>query len=234
MSIAETIRKIIAKADSTAHPEEASVFMEKALRMMEAHGLSLLELGRLDSDNPVGVDMYFFESTKTTEWRQTLGTQLAKYFGCRLIVLRSKDMFGKTQNIYHSLAGRESARVTYQLMWPYVLRQVMKQAAEANRNGEYEHPSQGYKAVADALSLRLMRLNRDRAAAAPEQRGVNALVPVDLIQFAIDEAFAATGGTKKTAGKKVRVDDNAMSRASSISLHRQASADTAVRRIGSR
>jgi len=234
MSIAEKIRKIIAKADSTAHPEEASVFMEKALRMMEEHGLSLLELGRLDSDNPVGVDMYFYESTKTTEWRQTLAGQLAKYFGCRLIVRRNKDMFGKIESIYHSLAGRESARVTYQLMWPYVLRQVMKQAAEANRNGEYKHPPQAYKAVADALTIRLIRLNRDKAETAPPQNGVNALVPVDLIQFAIDEAFAATGGTTRTAGKKLRHDDNAMQRAASISLHRQASAGPAVRRIDSR
>lgn len=231
MSITEKIRKIIAKADSTSHPEEAAVFMEKALKLMEDHGLSLLELGRLDSDDPVGVDKQFYESTITTEWRQTLATQLAQYYGCRLIVLRNKTMFGKIESIYHSVAGRESARITYQLMWPYVLRQVMKQAAEANRNGEYNHPSQGYKAVAEALAVRLVWLNKNKATATPPQTGVNALVPIDLIQLAIDEAFE--GGTRPTGPKKVKFNANAMQRASSISLNHQTTAGPAVRKIGS-
>lgn len=229
MSIAERIRKIIAKADSSSHREEAESFLVKARQLMEEHGLSLLDLGRLNSDDPVGVDKYFYRGHIIDSWRQLVAGQLAAFFGCELVSTTSGA------NRWHSVIGRESARMTHQLMWPFVDRQVMQMAREDVKSGIYPSVNVARRRIGQQLALRLDKLNNAKKAEAPiagrDLSGVNALVPVDLIEAAAAEAFPDLyRDPRKT---KVRYDGNAKQRAEQVSLHHQAGSAAPALRLGS-
>jgi hypothetical protein len=232
MTIAEKIRKIIAKAESTTSSEEAAIFMEKAHRLMEEHSISLLDLGRLDADDPVGIDLYFYESKKSTPWRETLAGTLAQYYGCRLVT-ESTYKNGKVEEIWHSIAGRQSARITYQLMWPFVLKQVMKIANEDYKNGYYNNPPQAYRQTALALAVRINKLNKERQNEADQSSNklaqVNALVPIDMIEDLIDLYFP---NSRTTGAKNVSINSHALQRANEVSLNRQTSGSASSLRIG--
>jgi hypothetical protein len=51
----DTIRKLIAKAESTDSSEEADAFMQKVRQLMDRHGVSLVGLATHLSDDPVAV-----------------------------------------------------------------------------------------------------------------------------------------------------------------------------------
>lgn len=215
-TIAEKISKLIAKADSTSHPEEADLFMAKAQELMMAHGLSLLDIGKLDSDDPVGTTDEAGTYYASEGWAKHLGTQLARYYGCEVMfsqVARNKFAFG--------IAGRESARVTFALMFPFVVRQVRAQAREAVKCGEASTESRAKTAIGNALTFRIQRLrlaenNNEKATATR-----NALVPVDLNRAALEERWPNLR-TGRTA--RLNTTEAAKNRASKISLHRQTGA----------
>lgn len=213
--IAEKIRRLIAHADSTTHPEEASTFLAKAQALMEEHSISLLDLGRLDSDDPVAVEKNVYRGHTIDGWRQLLATQLAIYFGCRMI--QTKD----GGNRWHSIAGRLSARTTYLLMWPYVDRQVMQQAREAVSKREFRSINIARRQIGHALAARVYRMAKENESASVARRGlagINALVPVDTIEAAIKEAL---GSIEEMGRGSVSYEEKARDRANSISLNLQ-------------
>lgn len=227
MEMTDKIRKIIAKADSSTHPEEAAIFLEKAHKLMQENGLSLLDLGRLDSDDPVGVDKWFYTSFKTTPYWETLAYALARYFGCRLIVTLKSD-----KNKLHSIGGRESARITYQLMWPFIMRQVKALAVANYKSGHFAHPKTAYKEIALALAIRISDIVREREAAEQRQAStlmqVNALVPVDMIDAALAEVFP---DMTKGKAKKITLTQHAIDEAQKVSLYTQAPAPKSALKI---
>jgi|GEM_PF-3853963 len=226
-AIADKIRKIIAKADSSTHPEEAAVFMDKAQRMMEEHGLNLLDLGRLDSDDPVGVDRDFYRSFKTTPYWEMLAYQVAEYFGCKLVVTTKAN-----GDKFHTIAGRESARITHTLMWPFVMRQIKAIAVADYKAGLFPHPKTAYRDLAIALAIRVQALNaakRVKRNAEPLSQ-VNALVPVDLIQQALMEVFPNMRQGSKA--KTVTLNPHAAERAKGVSLNLQTRAPRSALKIG--
>ena len=222
--IADKIRKIIAKADSSEHPEEAMAFLDKAQRMMEEHGLSLLDLGRLNSDDPVGTDKEFYRGRVNDSWRQMVAPQLAEFFGCRMVITHKGD------NKWHSVTGRESARITYQLMWPFVDRQVMAIARRDVAAGKYKTVNAARRQIGYALAIRIAEMNRAHKPVQAEGLSqANTLVPVDLIRAAMAEAFP---DLRSMGAKTVRFDHNATRSAAEVSLHRQAGADRSALKIG--
>jgi hypothetical protein len=221
--ISAKIRAIIAKADSTSNAFESSTFMEKAQKMMEEHGLSLLDLGSLDSDDPVGVDVDFYQSFKTTPYWETLATHLAYFFGCKLVVSHKSN-----GNKYHSIAGRESARVTYTLMWPFVMRQIKTMATADYKSGKFAHPKTAYRDLSIALALRLQTMTLAKQASGNDTRGINALVPVDLIDLALQERFPNLTPSKT---KKVSLDEHAIKRTEGVSLFTQTGASKSALKI---
>lgn len=177
-SVAEKIIKIIAKADNTTNSTEADAFMARAHKMMREHGLTLLDLGRLDED-PVNVHCNAVTTDAAQTWARVLGTALSHYYGCNFVW----DRVGN--RIIYDVAGRESAIVTFTLMFPFVCKQVRLIGNKAWRSGKFETQGKAHKAIAHELTKRVMQL-------VPEQKkyegtGVNALVPVDLIEQALLE-----------------------------------------------
>lgn len=210
-TIAEKISKIIAKADSTTNDTEADIFMAKAHAMLEAHGLSLLDLGKLDSENPLGQSNNVY--TSSDGWKDKVAFKLAAYYGCELVTVP----YGRARKHYVTF-GRESARITFELMLPFVLKQVARIANREFKKGNYASPARAHTAIAGATATRLTRLiwaDRERE---PVGHGVNALVPVDMIQQLRDEAFPSA----KPSKAKNKHDFNAQEAAKEISLHQQA------------
>lgn len=214
--IANKIRKILAKADSTTSPEEASVFMEKAHSMLEAHGLSLLDLGRLDNDDPIGTDHGATKNFAAENWLKMVSSQLARYYGADLV---ATSIGNKTK---HSVIGRESARITYQLMQPYVARQVRQLARQAVKDGEFKSESRAKTAIGNSLSLRIHRLvdeQEDRRKEDLPGKGLNALVPVDMIRMEMETQFPNLREARR--GRAVSTTEASRRAASKVSLHRQ-------------
>ena len=112
--IAEKIQKLLAKANSSTHPEEAETFMAKAHALLEQHGLSLFDLGKLDSEDPIGrsQDKEMLRANSAASWRTMVAGQLAIYYGCKMVTTNYRgDNF-----TYWTVFGRESARITFMLM----------------------------------------------------------------------------------------------------------------------
>lgn len=225
--IAAKIQKLIAKADSTTHPEEAAIFMAKAQTLMEEHGLSLLDLGTLEEDDPVGVSKgEELRNNGNAPWRFQLAAALARYYGCKLVGERRGNF------TYWVVFGRESARVTFMLMFPYVDRQVLAQARIETAKGNYPSNKHAHGAVGRAMASRVHKLaneQEERRAAAPASKGLNALVPVDAVEGAFKEYY---GNAKfRTTRGKAGFDRNAAAAAGRISLNRQTTASAPSRQI---
>lgn len=221
---ADKIAKIIAKADGTTNPKEAEVFMAKAQKMMEEHGLTLLDLGRLDADDPIGVTEEAAHHFQADNWAKNVAHALARFYGGEVIMMRRKN-----KNLHH-VAGRESARITYTMMIQFVLRQVRAQAREAYKAGEFLTESKARTAIGNALTLRLSRMVReqeDRRSEEAEGTGLNALVPVDLIKQELTDKYDVVW--KKA--RSISTTRAGMNRADNISVTRQTTAAKASHQI---
>jgi hypothetical protein len=216
MNYADKIAKIIAKAEGTDNAEEAAIFMQKAQAMMEQHGIDLLELGKLDEQDPVGLDRAKLDVNAT--WKRRLATQVARFYGCEAVATTTN-----TKKVYLSLAGRQNARATFYAMWPFVLEQVSKLASDGFKSGVYGTRNKGQRYIANALCTRLhaMRLENEKALKSKETAtvtatGLNSLVPVDIIASALEEEFGklgsfraarvTTNGAARADASKVRMD----------------------------
>ena len=224
-AIAEKIRKLIAKANSSTHPEEGDTFMAKAQELMMAHGLSLLDLGRLDSEDPVGVDEEAATFSAGYSGMRIVAGQLARLYGCKMVFFKMPK-----NKVRIAVVGRESARITFTLMFPFVQRQLMKAGAELFNTGRYSSRIQSLNYVSNALAIRIAQLCDDqKQAEAKGARGINALVPVDLIDAAMNDAFPRL---RESRSRSIKLDHAAAKKAEGISLHRQAGAAPSIRQIG--
>lgn len=227
-NIADKIAKIIAKADSTTNEEEAETFMAKAHELMTKHGLDLLAVGKLNSDDPLGRTQDAASASASYSWAAMMGSQLARYYGCRVVLTGTR----KTNTF--DVFGRESARVTFQLMFPYVYRQVMKVARELHKEGKFPTGGKARTAVGNALALRLHRMAKEQEGAreaAPKSSGLNELVPVDLIENMMVEAYP---NLRSARSRSVKTNAAATEAAGRINVNRQMGGGSATRQIGSR
>ncbi|MGL5734037.1 MAG: DUF2786 domain-containing protein [Beijerinckiaceae bacterium] len=216
-AMADKIRKLIAKADSSTHSEEASTFMAKAQAMMIEHGLSLLDLGRLNQDDPLGEDKDAMHTWKSSPWAKPLIFQLAEYYGCQALSFSAK--LGPNKNKYRfNLIGRESARITATLMIPFIIRQTKSAARAAFNFGEYLSYPKAETRIGNAMVLRVEKLNLARAREVPTARGFNSLVPVNEIKALMDQLYSEA---KEAPTPSRLMDWNAIAAADQINLDLQ-------------
>ena len=148
--------------------------------------------------------------------------KLATYYGCELVQFKQGNKTTAT------VFGRESARVTFTLMAPFVMRQVRQKARKlAKEEGTSE--SRAKTALGNAMTFRIQDL-----IAAQQQRpeyqatGVNALVPVDVIKAAMQEAFPTS---RKQRSANLSTSLAAMAAAETVSLNRQTPAPASSKRL---
>lgn len=199
-NIADKISVLIRQAEESTHPEEAATFMAKVHSLLEKHGLNLLDLGRLSSDDPVGKSRKQAEFFASESFMRDVVFHLARYYGCRAIV----HTVGNHR--WATIMGRESARMTFTLMYPYVKKCIRSEARRLHKI-EAADPiwamlpkkarssyAKQQRYVADALAWRLQVevARRSREDKVYQARGVNALVPVDEIDAMVDAMGAKT------------------------------------------
>lgn len=227
-AIAEKIRKLIAHADSTAHPEEADAFMGKAHALLEAHGLSMLDLGKL-GDDPVALEKDAFEHSAAYGFMTKVVSAMAKYYGCNVVICRH----GKNES--YAVAGRESARVTLTLMVPFVHRQIMNLGREGYNAGKYANRMQAVTRIGNAVALRIWAMCRESekatVAAGRATTGINALVPVDIIAAAVAEAFPNLRQSKATS---LTTDSYSKQAAEKVNLNSQVGRKSGALQIGNK
>ena len=212
------IAKLIAKAESTTHIEEADTFMAKALELLEANGIKLQEVGTINIDDPV-TNIRDAAYTFRAEYALTnVAHALARYYGCRSLYRP-----GGRNKIIIEVIGRQSACITFQLMFPYVKKQVHRLAARSVHPSLYTTKSRALTSIANGLTERLDRLyweNRNMNLES-EPKGENALVPVDAIDQFIMMLYPDLGKSRKSCG----VGSDAMGRtlAKNVKIDRQVS-----------
>lgn len=212
--IIERINRIIALANSTTHPEEAETFMAKVHEMLEQYGLTLLEVGRLDEEDPIEhlEDRQTLRANGQAKWRTMVANQLAIYYGCQLV----KTKYRGDNFEYWTVFGRRSALTTFNLMYPYVDRQILAVAREEVRKGHFANNKQAHSKVGIAMVFRLQRLNQEKAEASTRDAATsNTLVPVDQIRLAMENFF---GKLSEGKVRTLNVDRHAAAAAEGISL----------------
>jgi hypothetical protein len=228
-TIAHRIQKILDHADSTTNSLEADAFLSKAQALLQQHGLSMMDLGTLEEDDPLGETRDAAVFTEIEAVFSDVAFKLAEFYGCKALRRRVyKEVNGKrVRRLSMTAYGREAARTTYSLMWGYVRRRMLEEAhtlraavAPAHRKSASVY----MRHVAVALAHRLHRMIRDRAPAPGPVQGVNALVPVDLI----DQLMPISTPMRST---KLETSDGAIAAAAGINLDAQV-ATTAKTALG--
>lgn len=240
--VLDRIRKVLALAEGTNNPAEAATMMEKVQAMLDEHNLSLLDVAHADADDPIGTDMNAAYCWVSNSWVKPVAHALAELYGCRMV-------YGQRKNkISFDVVGRQSARVTWSLMLPFVLQQVRAEAKElrdkditeivATTSWDWDRAAKQTKgvgsyerAVGNALSFRIWKLvqeskTRDAARVATGER---ALVPVDLLEAELADKFPAL---RESRASSLRTTGSAKAAAGRVSLHRQATG-AGQQRIGS-
>lgn len=235
--IADKIKKLIAVADGTSNQYEAESFMAKVHDLLQAHGMTMLDLGKLGED-AVGIDVDAIETSATYSWMNSVGSALGEYYGCKLVSMKRKNA------VIWTVAGRESARVTFTLMLPYVQRQVQALGLEAFRAGVYKSRLQSVARIGNAVAFRIWAMNREAAAATAAKakeaadaglstaayatKGVNALVPVDIIEALVADTFPEL---RKGRATKLTTDSYARDAAKKVNLSSQVNRTAAPKQI---
>ena len=216
--VIERIRKVIAKAEGTDNPDEAEMLMAKAHALLTEYNIDLVELETQYSDDPVDVNRDAVSHLKNDSWVGPLFTALSRYYGA--VPIGERRTKNKT---YYHLAGRESARVTVSLMFPFVKSQVRKFAKELVKEqpDEFRNERIAARRVANALTFRIRRLvveskKKDKIRV---ESGKNALVPVDTINQVIKEKL---GGTYTSRRATLLSSQSAKEKADKVSLYQQA------------
>lgn len=217
--IIDRIKKVLAKAEGTNNQAEAEMLMAKVQSMLEEHNLNMLDVATLDADDPMGTDMNVFKFRTNDSWMRHLSSALARYYGCRIVL--DYDYRTKHTRLIH-VSGRESNRITWALMVPFVKKQVMALGRQLHKDEPWQYTSANMASrhIANALVTRINRLNAEKAKEDQQRvaRGENALVPVDLIEAEMERAFSNLVSGRSTS---IRSSGAARKAAEGVSLYRQ-------------
>lgn len=227
MSIHDKITAMIRQADESTHPAEADAFMQKVHALLEREGISMMDLGTLKVEDPLGVTHKAAEYTPMETSFRDVVFALAEFYGCKATIGRRMVQNEKGKWVKRHMAtvyGRQNARTTFELMWPYVKRRMLDEAFKiyneerAKLKAEFtavelkymQLPSRSVymRHVATALELRITKMIIARTPPTVT-KGENALVPVDLIADLMPKNLRVAKDTKKeTTHKAMRAAEN--------------------------
>lgn len=225
--IKSIIQALLAKAKGTDNEHEAEAFLAKAMEMMQQYQLDAADLA--DADDPIINHMGLSRAKSGHAWRWKLYRAVGALYGCKGIYvdcfLKNEDgtyqvdKHGRLIEGYeYRLVGRESAIITTDLMYPWIVEQVRAHAKRLAPMTGMSEQGQA-KRVAAALIARIWTLVNEQKEKAPRTEAAkNALVIMDEVEAAFARHFPET-----TLMKARRTVSDRLSReaANSIGLHRQ-------------
>lgn len=214
-SIKLKIAALLAKAESTKNEFEAAAFMAKVNELLEKHQMEMHEVrsARESAGDPMGKQKGEANIYASMMWARDLGGALARYYGCRFVYWKIGN------HLKYEVVGRESSRVTFELMLPFVITQVKLQARKLDGvTGNAKSHSILARQVGQALEIRIWKLvgANDKRRVEITGRG---LVPVDDLDAAMDQFFP---NLKIKKSKPITLDQAAVDAAAKIGLHHQA------------
>ncbi len=183
------IAALLAKARSTEHEAEAEAFLAKATELLEQYQL---DIGDLTADNdPILNHMGLHAAESGHAWRWKLYRAVAAFYGCKGIYVGTllkdaegklvKDKQGKAIPAYeYRIIVRESAIITTDLMYPWIVSQVRAAAKDIAKVTGMSEQGQA-KRVGAALIARIWSLVAKNKADAPVSAAAsrNALVTLE-------------------------------------------------------
>lgn len=168
--ITKIIKALLAKAAGTDNENEAEVFAAKAQELMERYQV---EVNDVLKDDPIDMTKAYKATSSAPSYKKFLWRSLAHYYGCETML----QWTGHTTYEVH-LVGRESSRITTELMFPFIMQQVRAEGRKiAKQTGQ--KPESAIRDVANALVLRLDRLVKEQRQREPQPAtvaGKNALI----------------------------------------------------------
>lgn len=213
--IVKRLQQMVAKAESTDSAAEAESIMVKVREMLDRHGVSLLSVKKFANDyDPVATSREIYGFWAADNWMRKLSHAAALYYGVKIVWTKK----GNYTDI--AAVGRESCRVAYAAMLPYLRGQVNRLASQGWSRHDYDTVSKGRSMIGLALAYRLYALSelKEEETKAPTvaASGMNMLVPVDQIQIQLDEDFP---GVKIHKEQKDRARPNARAIADAASVN---------------
>lgn len=210
--IIDKIKALIAKAKGTSNEHEAEIFAAKARELLDKHQLSLNDLE--DAADPVKHEYAAYEQRDSDyDWKKYLFLATAEYYGCRAAyggLSRGGVDYDTIQ-----LIGRESSIVTAQLMFPYLLKSVRKQARDTHERMGLS-VNGAARAIGTALKFRLKDLTKK-----PEKTEVGkgkGLIKLSAMDALEEQKWGHYDEFTQRANKSNKV---AVEAAAKIGLHRQ-------------
>lgn len=226
--IKQRIMALLAKANGTDNEHEAEAFLAKAMELMQQYQLDVSDM--VDADDPILHHTGLSQAESGHAWRWKLYSAVAQLYGCKSIhvdVGYRPGAKGKMTPWYEQrLVGRESAIITTDLMYPWIVDQVRKAAKDIAKITGMSEQGQA-KRVAAALITRIHKLIREQQAAEPTTAaGRNALVVLNQVVAEYDELYP----TAETMKSRPSVTDGlARKAAEGIGLHRQTGGKSQLR-----
>jgi hypothetical protein len=207
--IKSTIAKLLAKAESTKNQHEAAAFMAKVGKMLEEHQISLYEVKThgISNSDPMGKERGTTRLYASASWALLIATSLAHFYGCEFVY--RKD--GKNTWNY-DVVGRESARTTFELMFPYVLSQVKLLAKQMGTTA-----SKAERDIGKALAVRIAGMVEAAKERREELTG-RGLIPVSDLEAALRDLFS---NLKVNKAKRVSYSWEAQELAEKVKIHKQ-------------
>lgn len=236
--IKSIIMALLAKARGTDNEHEAEAFLAKAMDMMQQYQLDISDM--VDVDDPIINHTGLRQAESGHAWRWKLYSAVGQLYGCKSIHVDvgycKKDgsewrgwQDGKPTAFYEQrLVGPESAIITTDLMYPWIVDQVRKAAKEIAKVSGMSEQGQA-KRVAAALISRIHRLIREQQESTPTTAaGKNALVVLNQVVAKYDEFYPNAETMKSRASV---TDGLARKAAEGIGLHRQTGSGAATLRL---
>jgi hypothetical protein len=228
--IKQRIMALLAKAKGTDNEHEAAAFLAKAMDLMQQYQLDVADM--VDADDPILKHVGLEAAESGHAWRWKLYSAVAQLYGCKSIHVGKmvKGKKGLVPGYEQVLVGRESAIITTDLMYPWIVGQVKDAAKRLAATSGMSEQGQA-KRVAAALISRIHRLIREQQETVPTtDAGRNALVVLDQVTAKYEEMFPDAVTMRRRASI---TDAGARAAAEGIGLHRQTSGRS-VLQIGGR
>lgn len=225
-SIKRKISALLAKAQGTDNEHEAEAFMAKAYELLDEHQINVWELR--NEEDPFGKDTVLEESTAAPTWRRHLLHAVALYYGASTVRSWKAQKWVKTGPYTHgwrsvdytvTVEGRESARITTLLMYPYIVGQTKVLAQQMYHAGHYPRDVNKLQLrICNALVGRIYTLVNERKQKAPPAAQSRALVVVNELESWLKDAYP---GLRDSIVHAKRTTAAAKAAADKVSLYRQ-------------
>lgn len=220
--ITKIIKALLAKAAGTDNENEAAVFVAKAHEMLERYQLDIADM--VDAGDPIINHVGLSRAISGHAWKWKLYSAVAQLYGCKSIHvevgMRQPKPGAKYIPWYEQrLVGRESAIITTDLMYPWIVEQVMTAARLICQQSNMSEQGQA-KRVAAALITRIYNLIHEQEATRTPltPTGKNALLILDQVSSKYEDLYP---GAETMRSRPSVTDAAARKAADGISLNKQ-------------